>query len=159
MTTTRPEAPDSKDTIVFAAAPTRAEQVMTREVVSVLPDQSFQEALSLIARHRFRHLLVINAHGWLAGVISDRDLLRFMSRERHWTTRTVAEVMKSDPVTVRPETPLSVAVAEMLGRRINCLPVVNEEARVCGILTSTDLLRVFQGLQEQIEQRPKESSS
>jgi CBS domain-containing protein len=132
-------------------APTRVDEVMTREVVTLAPDHSFQEAITLVARHRFRHLLVVNADRRLAGVISDRDLLRFMIRNTHRESSTVADVMKNDPITVRPESSLSAAIAEMLTRRINCLPVVDAEGRLAGILTSTDLLRDFQKIQEQIE--------
>jgi CBS domain-containing protein len=85
-------------------------------------------------------------------VISDRDLLRFMIREPQWETAAVAEVMKTDPVTVKPDTPLSVAVAEMLKRRINCLPVIDTDEQVVGILTSTDLLRTLHKIQEWVEQ-------
>jgi CBS domain-containing protein len=138
-----------------AGAPIRVGEVMTRDVMTLSPEHSFLEALSLFARHRFRHLLVTEAHARLAGVISDRDLLRFMSRKQSLEAAKVADLMKRDPVTVRPETLLSVAVTEMLDRRINCLPVTDQQGQVCGILTSTDLLRVFQRVQEQIEQEAK----
>lgn len=131
---------------------TKVAEVMTREVIATAPDHSVQEAITLMARHRFRHLLVLTADQRLAGVISDRDLLRFMIREPQWGTVAVAEVMKTDPITVNPDTQLSAAVAEMLRRRINCLPVVEKGNRVVGILTSTDLLRTLQKIQEWIEQ-------
>jgi CBS domain-containing protein len=131
--------------------PTHVREVMTREVIMLSPGHSFQEAITLIARHRFRHLLVTDAEKRLAGVLSDRDLLRFMVREPRWDTATVAEVMRTDPVTVRSDALLSIATDQMLTRRINCLPVVDENGRVEGILTSTDLLRAFQKMQEKIE--------
>ena len=139
------------DIAVKGEVPTRVDEVMTREVVTLAPDQSFQEAITLVARHRFRHLLVVSADQRLAGVISDRDLLRFMIRNPRRDLSVVADVMKNDPVTVRPETSLSVAIAAMLTRRINCLPVVDVEKRLVGILTSTDLLHDFQKIQERIE--------
>lgn len=151
MSEALPDLPHSTKVEGAAAAPTRIDEVMTCAVVTLSPEQSFQEAISLIARHRFRHLLVVDAESRLAGVISDRDLLRFMIREPHWDSTPVAEVMRVHPVTVRPETPLSTAIAEMLTRQINCLPVVDGEGRVCGILTSTDLLRTFRQVQERIE--------
>lgn len=132
--------------------PTCVAEVMTRDVVVLSPQQSFQEAITLIARHRFRHLLVTDAKGHLAGVISDRDLLRFMIRDPQWESATVTDVMKSDLVTTTPAASLSTAIGEMLSRRINCLPVVEADGRLVGILTSTDLLRAFQQIQEQIEQ-------
>jgi CBS-domain-containing membrane protein len=138
--------------------PTRVAEVMTRNVVRLSPQQSFFEALSLLASHRFRHLLVIGEDQQLAGVISDRDLLRMMTRKGALESTRVADFMKTEVVTVQPETFLSMAVAEMLFRRINCLPVINEAGQVCGILTSTDLLRAFQRVQEQVEQAVNERS-
>jgi CBS domain-containing protein len=135
----------------FTQSPTRVAEVMTREVVSLSSDQSFFEALSLLARHRFRHLLVVEADHRLAGVISDRDLLRVMTRKPTLDSTRVSDFMKKELVTVRPEASLSEAVAEMLAHRINCLPVVDDLGRVCGILTSTDLLRAFQKVQQWIE--------
>jgi CBS domain-containing protein len=132
--------------------PTQVAEVMTRNVVATAPDHSVQEAITLVARHRFRHLLVVTGDQRLAGVISDRDLLRFMIREPQWGTAAVAEVMRTDPITARPDTLLSTAITEMLNRRINCLPVVDADTQVVGILTSTDLLRVFRTMQERIEQ-------
>lgn len=153
MTTSRSDVPGRVSPELVASTPLRVEEVMTRTVVTLTADQSFQEALALIASSRFRHLVVVDTAGRLTGVLSDRDLLRFMSRESHWDSATVASVMKPQPITARPETLLSTAAAEMLTRRINCLPVVDEEERVCGILTSTDLMRVFHRVQEWIEQR------
>ena len=131
--------------------PQQVKEVMTRDVVALRPQQPFAQALALLAQHRFRHLLVIDADARLAGVISDRDLLRCMSRESDLERLTVADIMWSAVVTVQPDTLLSEAAAQMLSRRINCLPVV-EHDRVCGILTSTDLLQAFQTIQTHIEQ-------
>lgn len=132
--------------------PTCVAEVMTRNVITTAPDHSVQEAITLVARHRFRHLLVVAEEHRLVGVISDRDLLRFMIRDPQWGEAAVAEVMRTNPVTVSPQTPLSTAIAEMLTRRINCLPVVNAETQVLGILTSTDLLKTLHQIQEWIEQ-------
>jgi len=52
---------------------------------------------------------------------------------------------------VPPETPLSVAAAKMLLRRINCLPVVGSDGKMCSNITSTDLLRSYQKIQVSLE--------
>ena len=146
------EVEELKHLQMVESVPTRVMEVMTRNVIATAPDHSVQEAITLVARHRFRHLLVVTGDQQLAGVISDRDLLRYMIREPQWNSSTVAEVMRTDPVTATPDTLLSKATAEMLKRRINCLPVVNADNQVVGILTSTDLLRTLHKLQEWIEQ-------
>jgi CBS domain-containing protein len=95
---------------------------------------------------------VIHPNGRLAGVISDRDLLRVMGATMDWKEKKVSDVMTQDVFTVSPETSLSIAAREMLARRVNCLPVLyDENKQVCGIVTSTDLLSVFEKLQASVE--------
>ena len=132
--------------------PTMVDDIMTREVVSLLPGQSFAEAMGLMASRPFRHVLVIHPNGRLAGIISDRDLLRVMGGTTDWKEKRISDVMTQDVFTVTSQTSLSVAVREMLARRINCLPVLcGENKQVCGVVTSTDLLRAFEKLQVALE--------
>jgi CBS domain-containing protein len=132
--------------------PTSVGDVMTRDVLSVYPSQSFAETVGLMANRPFRHVLVIHPNGRLAGVISDRDLLRVMGATSNWKEKKVSDVMTQDVFTVTPETSLSAAVREMLARRVNCLPVLYDgNKQVCGIVTSTDLLTVFEKLQVSVE--------
>ena len=139
-------------TDIFEMAVLCVRDIMTQTVVTLAPEQSVPEAISLLAQHRFRHLPVVEDAQALVGIVSDRDLLRALTRGLGTDRMRVQEVMKSRVVTVRPETPLSAAAAAMLQHRINCVPVLDDEERVCGIATSTDLLWVFQQLQEKIEQ-------
>ena len=88
--------------------------------------------------------------GSLAGVISDRDLLR-AANDYESDTTLIADVMTSRPITVRPETPLSGAAAMAFEYRFNCFLVVNESGKVAGILTTTDILKAFCRLQLSVE--------
>jgi CBS domain-containing protein len=128
------------------------DDAMTREVVSLAPEQPFQEAITVLATRRFHHVLVADGNGRLRGVISDRDVLRFMVGRLRWESATVGDVMVPDPVAVRPESALSAACETMIAQRINCLPVVDADGRIAGILTSTDLLKALRRLQQGIEQ-------
>ena len=134
-------------------AGSRVADIMTTTIalVTLAPHHTFGEAVQLMSNHRFRHFLVLHADGTLAGVFSDRDVLRALGRTPNWQAKTVSGVMTHNVVTVQPETPLSVAATEMITRRINCLPVVGADGKVCGIITSTDLLMNFQKLQETLE--------
>ncbi len=105
----------------------------------------------MMANNSFRHFPVVEDNAHLAGVVSDRDLLRAMNLSKDWNSTTVAQIMTQNVVKVRRETPLSAAVEEILTRRINCLPVVEDNDRVCGIVTSTDLLKAFQQVQKRFE--------
>jgi acetoin utilization protein AcuB len=104
-----------------------------------------------MADRHFRHIVVVDSGGQILGVISDRDILRALARSNNWQKKDVSQIMTRDPVTVKRETPLSGAVAKIVAKRINCLPVLDDEGKVCGILTSTDLLKAYQKLLESLE--------
>jgi acetoin utilization protein AcuB len=125
--------------------------VMTRKTVSLSPHHGLAEAVSLMADRHFRHIVVVDTGGQILGVISDRDILRTLARTTNWQTKDVSQIMTRDPFTVKRETPLSVAVAKIVAKRINCLPVLDDEGKVCGIVTSTDLLKAYQKLLESLE--------
>ncbi|HTN71468.1 MAG TPA: CBS domain-containing protein [Methylomirabilota bacterium] len=125
--------------------------IMTTQLVTLFPHHTFAEAVQLMSNSSFRHFLVIQADGRLAGVFSDRDVLRALGRTPNWQAKTISGVMTRYVITVKPQTPISVAVSEMLERRINCLPVVGDDGKVCGIITSTDLLKRYQRIQASLE--------
>jgi acetoin utilization protein AcuB len=131
--------------------PTSVGEVMTSKIVTLSPSNSLQEAIGMMANNSFRHFPVVDENTHLAGVVSDRDLLRAMNLNKDWSSTTIAQVMTQNVVKVKSNTPLSVAVEEILTRRIHCLPVVDDNDRVCGIVTSTDLLKAFQQVQKRFE--------
>jgi CBS domain-containing protein len=108
--------------------------IMTRDVVTVSPHQSLADALALITIHRFHHLLVADTDAKLVGLLSDRDLLAAVARIPNWQTYAINQIMTPEPVTVIPQTPVSVAVSTMLSKRFNSLPVVDENGTLTGIL-------------------------
>jgi acetoin utilization protein AcuB len=133
-------------------APLKVSDVMTRDTLSMRPHQSFAEVVELMANRSFHHMIVVDAEERLQGVISDRDVLRALSRTPDWSKKSVGEIMSREPLTAMPATPLSAAIKSMLVMRINCLPVVGADGRVCGILTSTDLLNAYEKIQLRFEE-------
>jgi len=123
------------------------EKWMAREPISVQPDERLDIALALMVSYRFRHL-PIEDEGRLVGIVSLRDLyaadLAEPSSSRgeralHLRGIEARQVMSSPVVTTTPAASLESACELLLGRRISCLPVIEEE-RLEGILTCTDLL-------------------
>src|SRR5262245_11987187 len=93
----------------ISAAPHCVGELMTRRVVQLLPHSRFHEAVDLLAKHPFHHLLVAEPDGRVVGVISDRDVLRAADSYDSETT-LAADVMTPEPITVNVDTPLSGAV-------------------------------------------------
>ena len=143
----------------IAGAPLCVADVMTRQVVTLSPHHTFADAVQIMSSHLFRHFVVTETDSSLAGVISDRDLLRTLARTPDWQTKFVGQFMSRDVVTVKPDTELSLAVGKILSKRINCLPVVDDSGKLCGIVTSTDLLKAYRKIQESLERRASAATS
>jgi acetoin utilization protein AcuB len=148
------ESERESETAVLKAIMNRRKSVadvMTRKTITLSPHHSLTEVVSLMADRHFRHVVVVDNGGRIVGVVSDRDILRALSRTSNWQTKDVSQIMTREPFTVKQETPVSVAVAKIVSKRINCLPVLDDEEKVCGIVTSTDLLKAYQKLLESLE--------
>lgn len=125
---------------------------MTRDVISVRPDTPLLEVQNLLKQHGFRHLVVVDDAGKLAGVLSNRDVLKALSpflntsAEQQRDVRTLAQpaeaLMNQTPTTVTPETPAKKAASLLLDGAISALPVV-DGAELVGIITTKDLLRYY----------------
>src|SRR5678816_2496726 len=76
--------------------------LMTRRVITLSPYHSFSDSVSLMAKHSFRHFLVVQGYR-VVGVVSDRDILRVLARTKDWQNTTVSQFMIRELITVRPD--------------------------------------------------------
>jgi len=121
---------------------------MTEAVLAVETYDSLNIARQLMAKHRINQLPVLE-NDQLVGIVTDRDI-----RDAYPTSMlighpeeidkfadryTVEEVMSHNVLTVRPETPLTVAVSLLRRHRIGSLPVIKNKNLV-GIITRSDIL-------------------
>lgn len=126
--------------------------IMSREPVTVGLDDDLTRVKELFDLYRFHHLLVMTG-GRLVGVVSDRDLLKATSpfigraseRPQDVATlhRRVHQIMSRGLVTVPPGLPVQDATRLMLAKRVSCLPVVEEDDTLVGIVTWRDQLRAL----------------
>jgi len=134
-------------------APTEVADVMVAKVVTLSTHHGFDEAARLMNDRHFRHCVVVDAHGRLVGVISDRDILRSLARSPNSRAKSLDQIMTRNPITVKRDTSILDAVSKILSKRINCLPVVDDDGAICGIVTSTDLLKSYQQLLEMVHKQ------
>ena len=126
--------------------------VMTQEVTTLKRNDQLSLANDIMQLGRVRHLPVLDDDGRLAGILSQRDLFRGAlahalgygqhAQRKMLDSLLVKEVMSSDVITTRPDTPLVEAARVLLERKIGCLPVVEGEQLV-GILTEADFVAIF----------------
>ena len=115
---------------------------MTAPVITITPDHRFHDALHTMQEKNLHHLPVVDAQGALVGVVAERDLLMAAVQYTTQGDVEVGDLMHAEVVTVATSTPIRDAAAEMLARRIGCLPVV-DDGRVIGIITETDMLQAL----------------
>lgn len=139
--------------ISLVIGPAEVADVMTGKVVTLSPHHSFSEVANLMNDRYFRHCVVVDNYSKIVGVISDRDILRALARNPNSRSKSLDQIMTRNPITVKRNTPIIDAVSKMLSKRINCLPVVEEDGTVCGIVTSTDLLKSYQQLLELVRKQ------
>jgi CBS domain-containing protein len=105
------------------------------------PDVTITQAARAMADAGVSSLLVMEGER-LVGILTDRDLRRRVLAAEVPPDRPVREVMTERPVTVRAGALALEVMLEMTGRNIHHLPVVDEDDRVVGLVTTTDLVRL-----------------
>jgi CBS domain-containing protein len=125
--------------------------VMNTGVVTLSPEDSFEKSMEIMARGGFRHLVITDDKDNVKGVLSDRDLLQSLRRISEWRVLKVHQVMTANPTCVDAETLLSNAVLTMLTKQINCLPVLNRAGKLCGLVTSRDIMKSYQNMLESMQ--------
>lgn len=109
---------------------------MSRPPITIVGEATVEEALSILAEKKQRHLPVVDAEENLVGIVSEKDLLRAKGED------AVANVMTQDVITVTEYAALEDAARIMADHKISSLPVMRD-GRLVGIITETDLFRIF----------------
>ncbi|MFP4174592.1 MAG: IMP dehydrogenase [Halobacteriales archaeon] len=113
-----------------------ADRLVTRDVVTASPDDTVDDAVSLMERENVSGLPVVDEAGELVGIVSNRDLRPM----RHRGDKSVEEIMTRDVVTVGEGFAAEEALELMHENRVERLPVV-EDDEVRGIVTMDSILR------------------
>jgi CBS-domain-containing membrane protein len=142
---------------------TAVADVMSTNVISAAPQDSFSQLATLLRGAAIRAVPVVDAEATLLGVVSEADLMAAAarpdggsasrwSRPRHIRHRgpetkagatTAAELMTDTVVTVTPSTGVAAAARTMMEHHLSWMPVCDETRRVVGVLSRSDVLAMF----------------
>ena len=118
------------------------------DVVSVGPDATVLEAARIMNDHRIGALVVL-AEGKLAGIFTERDIMRrVVAEQRDPASVKVSEAMTSPVACAAPHTLVEELRGVFRDKRIRHLPVI-DAGRVLGIVSIGDVNRVEQRVHEQ----------
>jgi CBS domain-containing protein len=144
-------------------------EIMTSEVVTVQPDTPITLVARLFREEAFSGLPVVDEEGELVGIITEVDIIarharphfpsyfafldsviylesprRYRESMRHILATTARELMTSPVQTVDPEMDVQDLATLMVEKRVNPVPVLDEEGRLVGIVSHTDLLQMIE---------------
>jgi CBS domain-containing protein len=143
-----------------AAGPWLVRDVMTTDVVAVDADTPYRELVKLLTSHAVSAVPVLDTDRRVLGVVSEADLLNklefsgldvhrqlLIGRRRTGRVKssaaTAAGLMTEPPVVIRANASISAAASLMDRERVKRLPVVDAHGVLVGIVSRTDLLRVY----------------
>ena len=115
---------------------------MASEVITIPAGQEVNAALTTLLEHRISGAPVVDAHGAMVGILTEKDCLRAAleaSYYRDWG-RSVADYMSHEVTALSPDTDLLVACQTFLDGPYRRFPVL-EDGRLVGIVSRTDILR------------------
>lgn len=127
--------------------------IMSKDVLTLKPQDTFERAQEILRRVPFHHLLIVDEAKILQGVVSDRDLMgqaaKYLNNNNGESFTdflprlSCADIMTRNAITVDAETPIQAASILLLENNFSCLPVVNAEHKVEGIVTWKDLMKYY----------------
>ena len=138
----------------------RVRDVMTTEVVTARDDASYAEIAGILAGHRISAVPIVDRFDVVVGLVSWTDLRdkvdvrdpgattrvgwwrRWAAPLLRWPAGTAVQVMSAPPVTIGPDVSLPAAARVMHRRDVGRLLVVDEVARLRGVVSRSDLLKV-----------------
>lgn len=120
----------------------KAADVMSRPVVTVDPATTVRAASALLGEHGFSALPVVDDEEHLVGIVSGADLL-LAGTGQETSTEPVGELMHQ-PVVSAPVAATPAELTEtMLANRLRCLPIVDQDGVLVGVVSRSDLLRIL----------------
>jgi len=134
----------------------KVKDLMRTHVVTLHFMDMLGVAEDIMSMGRIRHLPVVDTDNRVVGMVTQRDLYKASislvlgfdrTKEHEWLGKVkVQDVMAKTVTMIGPEAGVVEAVDKMVTEKIGCLPVIDEQGKLMGLLTETDCLRCFRDL-------------
>lgn len=126
--------------------------IMSTDLKTLSPDDNFIAVRDLFNENRIHHIPIVE-DGVLKGVISKTDFLHLENgvslsngetdeeNEQIFANTKVSSLMATGLATLQPEQSIGVAAEIFLANLFHCIPVVDEERKLKGLVTSFDVIK------------------
>lgn len=123
-------------------------EIMTDAAITDAPDDTIAQASTKMWQQQTGSLLIMDGDR-LAGIVTERDVLRTVAEGKDPATCSLREIMSTDVVTISPDTGIKDAANIMFEKWFRHLPVVTGDGKVVGIISLRDLLTlVARGMED-----------
>lgn len=110
------------------------------QILSVRPENSISEAIAMLAQYNIGAVIVLDEAGKLAGILSERDVMRAIANDANVLNQPVSGVMTSKVITGRPQDDLQSVMITMTERRFRHLPIMDDDTLI-GIISIGDVVK------------------
>lgn len=130
-------------------------ELMLKDMVTATESDQVHQVYAKMVEGRFRHMPVVKKSRELVGIVSDRDLRNVLvfindaagNKEVIGNKAlTIDKVMTREPLCADAGDSVKTAVRLMVKHKVGCLPVCDDQGRLLGIVTETDMLKLLEEL-------------
>ena len=112
-----------------------------QQIYSISPDATVSELIEALCERRVGALLVLGSSGGIAGIVSERDVVRALGTNPGALTTTVPAIMTTDVVTASDQADVAELMQVMTERRIRHIPVLDESGALAGLVSIGDVVK------------------
>ena len=117
-------------------------QTKGRDIFSIAESATLGEAAGILAHHHVGALLIQDSGGALAGIFSERDLVRAVAEDGPLAlSRTIAGYMSRQVVTCNEDDTVEDLMEMMTNGRFRHVPVLDERRRLSGMISIGDVVK------------------
>ncbi|MCL7488811.1 MAG: CBS domain-containing protein [Desulfobulbaceae bacterium] len=145
-----------------------AQDIMTRDVVTVKKDMSVSELARLLSEKKISGVPVVDDQGNLIGIVTENDLVdqkkkvhiptvmalfdsfvflenpdRLEKDLKKMSAATVGDISTGEVITAGTDTPLDELATIMSEKNVHTLPILDQEGNLAGIIGKTDIIRTI----------------
>ena len=110
-------------------------------VVTVSPEQDVQGLLVLLAQHKVGALVVSHNGKTIAGIVSERDIVRALAAGESLMSEPVSRIMTSEVFVSTMHAKIDELMTVMTSRRIRHIPITTDSGELIGIVSIGDLVK------------------
>jgi CBS domain-containing protein len=114
-------------------------RIMSADVETVSPDTLVEDAAETMLSMDIGSLVVVDDDGHVAGILTTTDFVRIVAMSDPKAETTIARYMSTDVETASAQESIQTVADRMLDLGVHHLPVVDDDAGLIGILSTSDL--------------------